>query len=101
MTDLQARVGGRGGGGGGEEGGGGGGGGLRGRAGGLFSALDGSGIHQGTLSGPTAAQREQLAAVQKEAQALGSAIDRALDTDLAALNEAIARAKIPRITRPQ
>jgi hypothetical protein len=71
-----------------------------GRATNLFTALDGSGIHQGTLTGPTAAQRQQLEAVQKDAQALRSEIDRALGADLAALNDEIARAKIPRIRRP-
>jgi hypothetical protein len=100
LTALQARVGG-GGGGGGEEGGGGGGNSLRGRANNLFSALDGSGIHQGTLSGPTVAQRQQLEALQKDAQAFRSEIDRALGADLAALNDEIGRAKIPRITRPK
>jgi photosystem II stability/assembly factor-like uncharacterized protein len=102
LTDLQNRIAGAGGGGGGgEEGGGGGGGGLRGRAGGLFSALDGSGIHQGTLSGPTPSQREQLEALRGETKSLIAAIDRALGPDLAALNEDIARAKVPRIVRPQ
>jgi photosystem II stability/assembly factor-like uncharacterized protein len=103
VADLQNRIGGGGGGGGGgEEGGGGGGagGGLRGRAAGLFTALDGSGIHQGTLTGPTVIQREQLATIQKEAQALATAIDRALTTELAALNDEIVRAKIPRIRKP-
>jgi hypothetical protein len=52
------------------------------------------------LTGPTAAQRQQLEAVQKDAQALRSEIDRALGADLAALNDEIARAKIPRIRRP-
>jgi photosystem II stability/assembly factor-like uncharacterized protein len=102
LTDLQARIGGGGGGGGGEEGGSGGGtAGLRGRANGLFSQLDGSGIHQGTLTGPTPGQRQQLDAVRGDAQTLQQAIDRALGADLAALNEDIARAKVPRIARPQ
>jgi len=100
LADLQSRVGG-GGGGGGEEGGGGGGGGLRGRAAGLFSELDGSGIHQGTLSGPTAGQRQRLEAARKEAQALQSEMDRALGAELTALNEEIARLKVPRIVRPR
>jgi photosystem II stability/assembly factor-like uncharacterized protein len=98
LTDLQSRIGGGGGGGGGEEGGGGGPA-LRTRAAGLFSQLDGSGIHQGTLTGPTAGQRQQLDAVKNDAQALRSAIDRALGADLDALNAEIARAKVPRITR--
>ena len=101
LTDLQSRVDGGGGGGGGEEGGGGGGGGLRGRASNLFSSLDGSGIHQGTLFGPSPAQRQQLESLRSDAQALRAAIDRALGADLAALNEEIARAKVPRITRPR
>ncbi len=102
LADLQARLGG-GGGGGGEEGGGGGGsgGGLRGRVGGLYSELDGSGVHQGTLSGPTAGQQQRLEAARKDAQALKADIDRALGPELRALNDEIARLKIPRIMRPR
>jgi photosystem II stability/assembly factor-like uncharacterized protein len=100
LTDLQARLGG-GGGGGGEEGGGGGGGGLRGRANTLFSELDGSGIHQGTLTGPTAGQRQRLEALRGEAQTLRTAIERALDVDLAELNAEIAKQNVPRLVRPR
>jgi len=74
---------------------------LRGRAGSLFSELDGNGIHQGTLTGPTPGQRQRLAAARKDAQALQADLDRALGADLAALNEEIARVKVPRIVRPQ
>jgi photosystem II stability/assembly factor-like uncharacterized protein len=100
LADLQSRAGGGGGGGGGEEGGGGGGGGLRGRLGGLFSQLDGSGIHQGTLTGPTLAQRQALDGARKEVEALRAAVDRALGVQLNALNDEIARQKVPRIVRP-
>jgi hypothetical protein len=98
LTDLQSRVGG-GGGGGGEEGGGGGG--VRGRINALFSELDGSGIHQGTLTGPTQSQRQRLDALRSDAAALRTAIDRALDVDLTALNSEIARQNVPRIVRPK
>jgi hypothetical protein len=102
LADLQGRItggGGGGGGGGGEEGGGGGGG-LRRRVSSLFSDLDGSGIHQGTLSGPTTGQRQRLDTARTEAQTLQGDVDRALGADLAALNDEIARLKIPRLVRP-
>jgi photosystem II stability/assembly factor-like uncharacterized protein len=101
LADLQGRLGGGGGGGGGEEGGGGGGGGLSGRLAGLFSQLDGSGIHQGTLFGPTPGLRQLLDAARKDVQALRADVDRALGAELTALNDEIARAKIPRIVRPR
>ena len=100
LADLQSRVCGGGGGAGAEEGGGGGGG-LRGRANGLFSELDGSGIHQGTMTGPTAIQRQRLESARKDAQALQGDIDRAFNTDLSPLNEEIARVKLPQIVKPQ
>lgn len=99
LADAQSRVGG-GGGGGGEEGGGGGGG-LRGRVGGLFTELDGSGIHQGTLSGPTVAQRQRLEAARADAKAALAAVERALGADLTAVNDAVAKANLARIPRPQ
>ncbi|MGE0812278.1 MAG: glycosyl hydrolase [Vicinamibacterales bacterium] len=92
-----ARLGG--GGGGGEEGGGFGG--LRGRVNGLFTELDGSGVHQGTLSGPTAAQRQRLEAARADVRAAVEAADRALGPDLTAVNDAIARLKLPRLVRPR
>jgi hypothetical protein len=101
LADLQGRLGGGGGGGGGEEGGGGGGGGLSGRLAGLFSQLDGSGIHQGTLFGPTPGLRQLLDAARQDVQALRADVDRALGAELTALNDEIARAKIPRIVRPR
>jgi hypothetical protein len=99
LADLQTRIGG-GGGGGGEEGGGGGGG-LRGRANGLFSELDGSGIHQGTLTGPTQAQRQRLEALRSDAATLRTAIERALDVELTNLNTEIQKQNVPRIVRPR
>jgi photosystem II stability/assembly factor-like uncharacterized protein len=99
LADLQMRIGG-GGGGGGEEGGGGGGG-LRGRANGLFSELDGSGIHQGTLTGPTQAQRQRLEALRSDAATLRTAIERALDVELTNLNTEIQKQNVPRIVRPR
>lgn len=101
LAELQSRFGGGGGGGGEEGGGGGGGGGLRGRVGNLFSELDGSGIHQGSLTGPTISQRQRLDAARKDQQALSTELDRALGGDLAALNDEIARLKVPRIVRPR
>jgi hypothetical protein len=101
LAALQSRVGGGGGGGGGEEGGGPGGGGLRGRANSLFTELDGSGIHQGTLSGPTAGQLQRLEIARKEAQALQADVNRLLDAELAALNNEIGRMKISPIVRPR
>jgi photosystem II stability/assembly factor-like uncharacterized protein len=102
LAALQTRIGGGGGGGGGEEGGGGGGAGsLRGRLGGLFTEIDGSGIHQGTLSGPTAGQRQRLGAARADVRTLQKDLERVLDVELAALNEAISDAKVPRIVRPR
>ena len=95
LTDLQTRIGGAGGGGGDE--GGGGGGGLRGRANALFTELDGSGIHQGTLSGPTAGQRQRFEAARKDVEALQADLARALGAELTTLNDEIARLKVPRI----
>jgi photosystem II stability/assembly factor-like uncharacterized protein len=92
LTDLQTRIAGAGGG-----GGGGGGGGLRGRVNGLFTELDGSGIHQGTLSGPTAGQRTRLEAAQADIRTLQADLTRALGAQLSALNDDIARLKVPRI----
>ncbi|MEZ5293844.1 MAG: hypothetical protein R2745_22365 [Vicinamibacterales bacterium] len=88
-----------GGGGGGEEGGGFGG--LRGRVNGLFTELDGSGVHQGTLSGPTAVQRQRLEGARADVRAAIEAADRVLGQDLTALNDEIARLQIPRIVRPR
>jgi hypothetical protein len=98
LAELQTRIGG--GGGGGEEGGGGGGG-LRGRANALFSELDGSGIHQGTLTGPTEVQRQRLEALKKDAEALRTSVSRALDADLGMLNTEIAKQNVPRLVRPR
>jgi photosystem II stability/assembly factor-like uncharacterized protein len=98
LADLQARIGG--GSGGGEEGGGGGGG-LRGRANGLFSELDGSGIHQGTLTAPTSSQRQRFEALRSDALSVRTAVEHALDVELAALNAEIAKQKVPRIVRPR
>jgi hypothetical protein len=100
LGDMQARIGGGGGGGGGEEGGGGGGG-LRSRANGLFSELDGSGIHQGTLTAPTAGQRQRLDALRSDAVTVRTAVERALDVDLTTLNTEIAKQNVPRIVRPK
>ncbi len=97
LSDLQSRLGGGGGGGGSEEGGGGPGGGLRGRVGSLFAELDGSGVHQGTLSGPTSGQRQRLETARQEAQTLRIELDRLLGRELSALNDEIARLKVPRI----
>lgn len=97
LGESQTQLGG--GGGGGEEGGGGGG--LRGRVGGLFSELDGSGIHQGTLSGPTAAQRQRLDAARTDAKTALATVERTLGPELGALNDAVAKASLPRIVRPR
>jgi hypothetical protein len=95
LGGLRSRIGGTGGGG-GEEGGGGRGG-LRARATGLFSELDGSGIHQGTLSGPTAGQQARLATTRADVRTLQDDVTRALGAELTALNDEIARLKVPRI----
>ena len=95
LASLRSRIGGAGGGG-GEEGGGGRGG-LRSRAAGLFTELDGSGIHQGTLSGPTGAQQARLESTQADVRTLQADLARALGADLTALNDEIARLKVPRI----
>jgi hypothetical protein len=101
LADLQSRIGGGGGGGGEEGGGGGGGGGLRGRVNGLFSELDGSGIHQGTLSGPTIGQRERLDTARQDAQTLQADVERTLGAELTSLNNEIAPLNLPRINRPR
>lgn len=80
--------------------GGGFGGGLTGRVGGMFTELDGSGIHQGTLSGPTAGQRQRLESARADAKAAMAVVERALGADLTALNDAVAKANLPRIPRP-
>ena len=66
----------------------------------MFSQLDGSGIHQGTLTGPTQAQRQSLDAARKDLQALRADVERLLGAELNALNDEIARQKVPRIVRP-
>jgi hypothetical protein len=53
------------------------------------------------LSGPTAAQRTRLDAARKDVAALQADLNRLLDGDVAALNEEIARLKVPRIVRPR
>jgi hypothetical protein len=67
----------------------------------LFSELDGSGIHQGTLTGPTAGQRQRLAALRADAAALQTAVGRALDVELTTLNTEIQKQNVPRIVRPR
>jgi hypothetical protein len=95
MTDVQGRLGG---GGGGEEGGGFGSG-LRSRIGGLISEIDGSGVQQGTLSGPTAGQLERLNQARQDLQAVEKDVERLLGPELTALNEATGRLNLPRIER--
>jgi hypothetical protein len=68
---------------------------------GLFTELDGSGIHQGTLSGPTAVQRQRLDAARADAKTALAAVEKALGPDLTALNDAVARANLPRVARPR
>jgi hypothetical protein len=53
------------------------------------------------LSGPTAGQRQRLEAARKEAQALQAEAEKVLGAEVAALNDEIARVKIPRIVRPR
>jgi photosystem II stability/assembly factor-like uncharacterized protein len=87
-----------GGGSGGGEDEGGGGAGLRSRVNALVSEIDGSGVQQGTLSGPTASQSARLTAAQAEVAKMTEELDRLLGPDLKQLNDQIARSKIPRIT---
>lgn len=94
LDQVQRRIGG---GGGGEEEGGGGRG-LRSRVNSLVSEIDGTGVQQGTLSGPTAIQSARLAAAQAEVEKLSTDVDRVLVTELKQLNDQIARLKIQRIT---
>jgi photosystem II stability/assembly factor-like uncharacterized protein len=89
-----------GGGGGGEEGGGAGPT-VRGTVNGLIGEIDGSGVQQGTLSGPTAVQRARLAAAGKQVDALQADLDRVLGDELNRLNEEINQLRIPRITDPR
>jgi photosystem II stability/assembly factor-like uncharacterized protein len=99
VEQLQRRIGG--GGGGGEEEGGFGGGSLRGQVNSLINEIEGGGVQQGTLSGPTAVQRARLAAAQGEVDKLQSEADRVLGADLNRLNEEIDRLKIPRVIVPR
>ena len=97
LEQIQRRIGG--GGGGGEEEGGFGGG-LRSQANGLVSEIDGGGVQQGTLSGPTAVQIARLAAVNAEVEKLRSALSRVLRDDLNGLNTQLEQLKLPRIAVP-
>ncbi|MGH9348944.1 MAG: WD40/YVTN/BNR-like repeat-containing protein [Vicinamibacterales bacterium] len=75
-----------------------GGGGVRSRVNGLIGEIDGSGVQQGTLSGPTTAQTARLAVAQGEVDELMDDVDRALGSELRQLNDQITRLKLPRIT---
>jgi hypothetical protein len=46
-------------------------------------------------------QRQRLEAARKEQQALAADLDRALGAELSALNEEMARLKVPRLVRPR
>jgi hypothetical protein len=94
VEQLRGRVGG--GGGGDEEGGGGGG--LRSRVNALVSEIDGGGVQQGTLSGPTAVQAARLTAAQAEVDKLMADAERVLLADLKSVNDQLARVKAGRIT---
>ena len=97
IDPLQRRIGG-GGGGGDEEGGFGGG--LRSRVNGLVSEIDGGGVQQGTLAGPTATQSARLAAATADVEAFQTEFDRVAGSELEQLNDRLARARLPRITVP-
>jgi len=96
IEQIQRRIGG--GGGGGDEGGPSGG--LRSQINGLIAEIDGSGVQQGTLSGPTVVQARRLTAAQAELDKLLAEIDRALGTEVDQLNVQGARLRIPRIVAP-
>ncbi|MBI4477841.1 MAG: hypothetical protein HY654_11745, partial [Acidobacteria bacterium] len=98
LQAAQARLGGGGQGGGGAEGFGGGGG-LRGRLASLFNELDGSGVQQGTMTGPTIVQRERLAAAEADLKAAQDIVAKLLGVRLTELNDEIYRLKLPRIIR--
>jgi hypothetical protein len=93
LDQVQRRIGG--GGGGDEEGGGSG---LRTGVNGLINEIDGSGVQQGTLSGPTAVQSARLAAAGEEVEKLSTEVDRVLGAELRQVNDQIGRLKIPAIT---
>ena len=90
---LQRRIGG---GGGGEEEGGFGAG-LRSQVNSLISEVDGGGVQQGTLSGPTAIQRARLDAAKAEVIKFRSEVDRLLGDDLDRLNLELEKRRLPRI----
>jgi len=94
LEEVQRRIGG--GGGGDEEGGGGSG--LRSRVNSLITEIDGTGVQQGTLHGPTAVQSARLAAAQPDVEKLMTEVDRVLLTELRQLNDQVTRLKIPAIT---
>ncbi len=96
IEEVQRRIGG--GGGGDEEGGGGSG--LRSRVNTLVNEIDGTGVQQGTLHGPTTVQSARLAAAQVEVEKLSAEVDRVLVTELKQLNDQITRLKILPITVP-
>jgi photosystem II stability/assembly factor-like uncharacterized protein len=95
-VEKQRRRLGGGGGGGGEEGGGFGGG-VRSQVNGLVGELEGSGVQQGTLSGPTAVQRARLGAATGEVDKLVTDVDKILREDVGRLNAELDRLKIPRV----
>ena len=97
VEQWQRRAG-RTGGGGDEEGFGGGG--LRSQVNGLVSEIDGSGVQQGTLSGPTPTQQMRLTAAKTDFDKLHADAERVLSHDLGRLNAALDRLGIPRIAVP-
>jgi hypothetical protein len=96
IEQLQRRLGG--GSGGDEEGGFGGG--LRSRVNGLVGEIDGGGVQQGTLAGPTTTQSARLVAATADVEAFQADFDRLLGPDLEQVNDRLARARLPRITLP-
>jgi hypothetical protein len=96
VEQQQQRI--AGGGAGGEEGGFGGG--LRSQVNGLINEIDGGGVQQGTLSGPTSVQRARLVSASAEVAKLVTDADIVLSDDLERLNTELDRLKLPRIVVP-
>jgi photosystem II stability/assembly factor-like uncharacterized protein len=82
------------------EGGGGGGAGLRRRVTALVSEIDGGGVQQGTLSGPTPSQQRRLEAAADDAEALTADGETLVSTTIPALSASLDRAGVPRIRVP-
>ncbi len=73
---------------------------LRGAASGLFSEIDGGGVQQGSMTGPTPVQHARLAGVSKDLATVGSEWNRIVTADVAQLNAELKKLNLPEIVVP-